>query len=52
MITLCTALAGGVVTLVETGRPMLRPPPVMPEVAPTPMIVLSRRHVVHAGRAA
>ena len=41
MITLCTALAGGDVIASSIGRPMLRPPPVMPELAPTPTIVLS-----------
>src|SRR4051794_10445897 len=40
MITLRTALGGVVVTASSLGRPMLRPAPVMPELPPTPMIVL------------
>src|SRR5688572_8480428 len=40
MITLCTASAGGAVTS-EIGRPTLRPPPVNPDAAPMPTIVLS-----------
>jgi hypothetical protein len=41
MMTLCTALAGGEVTPSSIGSPMFRPPPVSPEFAPTPTIVLS-----------
>jgi hypothetical protein len=41
MMMLCTAFAGGAVTESSGGRPMLSPPPVSPEFAPTPTIVLS-----------
>ncbi len=41
MITLCTASGGGSVTDSSTGRPMFSPPPLMPESAPTPTIVVS-----------
>ena len=41
MMMLCTAFAGGDVMSSSIGRPMFRPPPVKPELEPTPTIVLS-----------